>query len=64
MRRPTPLAEMADRLGVTQDWLRSEATSGRVPCLRAGTRFLFHAPTVERVLSERAAEAAKGVDRE
>jgi hypothetical protein len=29
--------------------------AGRIPCLRAGTRLLFHSRTVERVLAQRAA---------
>ena len=35
------VARMARKLGVTQAWLKGEAESGRVPCLRAGSRFLF-----------------------
>lgn len=50
-----PLARMARRLRVTGAWLRDEADAGRVPCLRAGTRYLFAPEAVERVLAERAA---------
>jgi hypothetical protein len=57
---PTPLilslGRMARRLGVAQTWLRSEAEAGRVPCVRAGKRYLFAPEAVERVLSDRAAE--------
>lgn len=55
-----PLARMARRLGVTQTWLRSEADAGRVPCLRAGRRYLFAAAAVESVLAERAAQERQG----
>jgi hypothetical protein len=50
-----PLNRMARRLRVTISWLRAEADAGRVPCLRAGDRYLFCAEAVERVLAERAA---------
>lgn len=50
------LARMARRLGVTQRWLRDEANAGRIPHLRAGTRYLFSPEAVERTLPERAAE--------
>jgi len=50
------LARMARRLGVTQQWLRERANSAQVPCLRAGTRFLFNAEAVQEAL---AAEAAR-----
>jgi len=46
---------MARRLRVAVGWLRAEADAGRVPCLRAGNRYLFSAEAVERVLAERAA---------
>lgn len=50
-----PINRMARRLRVTIAWLRAEADAGRVPCLRAGTRYLFAPEAVERVLLERAA---------
>lgn len=53
------LNRMARRLRVTIAWLRTEADAGRVPCLRAGTRYLFAPEAVERVLSERAAGAGE-----
>jgi hypothetical protein len=49
------LSRMARRLRVTVAWLREEAEASRVPCLRAGRRYLFCASAVERVLAERAA---------
>jgi hypothetical protein len=55
-----PLGPMARRLRVTTAWLRAEADAGRIPCLRAGARYLFAPDAVERVLSERAAHT-KGV---
>jgi excisionase family DNA binding protein len=47
---------MARRLGVTARWLRAEAEAGRVPCLRAGNRYLFNPLAVEQALAQRAAE--------
>ena len=49
------LGRMARRLGVTITWLRAEADAGRIPCLRAGTRYLFCPSAVANVLAERAA---------
>jgi hypothetical protein len=48
------LPSMARRLRVPSRWLRAEALAGRVPCLNAGGRLLFHAPAVEAALIERA----------
>ena len=45
-----PLLAAAARLGVSGPWLRKEAEAGRLPCLRAGNRLLFHIPTVEKIL--------------
>lgn len=56
-----PLSRMARRLRVTQAWLRTEADAGRVPCLRAGNRYLFAAAAVESILAERAANERQGV---
>lgn len=50
-----PLSQMARSLRVTVAWLRSEADQGRVPCLRAGKRYLFAPAAVAQVLAERAA---------
>lgn len=49
------LPKMARALCVTAKWLRAEADAGRVPCLRAGKRYLFAPAAVERALAERAA---------
>jgi hypothetical protein len=50
------LGPMARYLRVTTAWLRDEANAGRVPCLRAGDRYLFAPTAVEMVLAERAAQ--------
>lgn len=50
-----PLSPMARRLRVPVAWLRAEADAGRVPCLRAGSRYLFAPEVVTRVLADRAA---------
>ena len=54
-----PLGPMARRLRVTSAWLRAEADAGRVPCLRAGKRFLFAPEAVEHVLAARAAQESE-----
>jgi hypothetical protein len=51
-----PLGRMARQLHVTAEWLRAEADAGRVPCVKAGSRFLFSPAAVERALVERASE--------
>lgn len=48
------LARAARRVGVTSTWLKDEAKSGRVPCLKAGNRYLFDAETLVEVLRLRA----------
>jgi hypothetical protein len=49
------LPRMARRLGVSQRWLRGQADSERVPCHRAGHRYLFAPEAVERALASIAA---------
>jgi len=51
-----PPGPMARRLRVTVAWLREEADAGRIPCLRAGKRYLFNPEAVEAVLVARAAK--------
>lgn len=48
------LGRMAARLGVTQQWLRDQAESGKVPCLRAGKRVLFSPAAVQEELAAQA----------
>ena len=57
-----PLNRMARRLRVTIAWLRGEAEAGRVPCLRAGTRYLFAPDAVEQALTDRAAQSLRGCE--
>jgi len=49
------LPRMSRRLGVTQQWLRDEADEGRVPCLKAGSRYLFNPEAVQDALAAKAA---------
>ncbi len=51
------LPGMAQALRVTQGWLRREVEAGRVPAVRAESRFLFSRAAVERALLERAEQA-------
>lgn len=55
------LGRMARRLGVTRQWLRDAAEAGHVPCLRAGTRYLFSAAAVIEAVAAMAANPSKGV---
>lgn len=54
------LSRMARQLGVPQRWLRDEANCDRVPCLRAGNRYLFNPQAVIDSLAVRAARRAAG----
>jgi hypothetical protein len=49
-----PLNVTARILSVPAIWLRAEADAGRLPHLRAGSRYLFDVDVVERLLLERA----------
>lgn len=50
------LPRLARHLGVTATWLRAEADAGRLPCLKAGRRYLFDPQAVEAVLLQRASK--------
>lgn len=49
------LSRMARRLGVTAQWLREEAEAGRLPCVKAGKRYIFEPQAVQSELARRAA---------
>jgi hypothetical protein len=49
-----PLRATARILSIPANWLRAEADAGRLPCLRAGSSYLFDIDLVERLLLERA----------
>ena len=51
------LPRAARACGVPAQWLKSEAEAGRVPCLKAGQRYLFNAVALQQAL---AVAAAKG----
>lgn len=54
------LSRMARRLGVPKQWLREQAETGRVPCLKAGSRYLFNALAVQEALASKAARMRQG----
>ena len=58
-----PLGPTARLLSVPSAWLRGEADAGRLPHLRAGSKYLFDVFTVERLLLERAATSVKETQR-
>jgi len=45
---------MARRLGVTQEWLRHQANADKIPCLKAGKRYLFNPIAVQEALAAKA----------
>lgn len=57
------LPRAARRLGVPAKWLREQAERGKVPCLRAGARYLFDLDAVSQELGKQAAESRQGVAR-
>jgi hypothetical protein len=52
--RPSTLHAVSRALGLPAQWLREEANSGRIPCLRAGDRFLFDLELVRKIVNDRA----------
>ena len=53
-RKYVPLEVLASVLGLPRNWLRSEADTGRLPCLRIGRRRMFNIEAVEGALADRA----------
>ena len=51
---PETINQLARRLNLPATWIKREATEGRIPCLRVGSRLLFSPEAVNRVLLERA----------
>jgi hypothetical protein len=45
---------MARRIGVTVRWLKAEADTGRLPCVKAENRYLFNPEAVINILTKRA----------
>ena len=58
MEQLLPLNRAARRLGVTIRWLKDEAANGRVPCLKAGRRYLFSVDALADALEARIRESA------
>jgi hypothetical protein len=52
------LPELAERLGLSENWLKQSADAGDIPMLKAGARRMFNLEAVERVLAERAGQRA------
>lgn len=59
------LAAAGRRLRVPPSWLEREAKAGRIPGVKTGEGWLFHLPTIVRILQRRAikGENTKRVDR-
>jgi hypothetical protein len=49
------LSRLARRLGLTRKWLKAEADSGRLPCLKAGSRYVFDLEATQEALAKRVA---------
>jgi hypothetical protein len=59
-RRLVTDSQMARILRVHVRWLRAEADAGRLPCVRAETRYLFDRQLIEQTLLERAGTERQG----
>ena len=46
------LPQMADRLGVSQSWLRQQVKEGVIPAVTAGNRILFRVDSVYDAIAE------------
>ena len=53
------LSRMARRIGVTQKWLREQADTAKIPCLKADNRYLFNLEAVQEALTTKASKAQK-----
>ena len=53
-----PAPVLARQLGVPVHWLKSEATAGRIPALKAENVFLFDPEIVIDLLAQRARKGA------
>jgi hypothetical protein len=52
--RPATLLQASRALGLPTDWLREEASAGRVPCLRVGPdRFVFDLEQLRSLILDR-----------
>lgn len=51
------LPRAARACGVSSQWLKAEAEAGRVPCLKAGKRYLFNVVAVQEALAVIAAKS-------
>jgi hypothetical protein len=50
------LSRMSRRAGITQQWLREQADTGIIPCLKTGKRYLFSPIAVMEVLAALASQ--------
>jgi hypothetical protein len=54
MARLVNLGQLALALRLPREWLKAEASAGRIPCLRVGRHMRFNVVAVEQALYERA----------
>ena len=47
---PESLNQLARRTGLPVTWIRQQASTGNLPCLRVGSRFLFSPAAVNETL--------------
>lgn len=56
------LPRMARRIGVPTQWLREQVEAGKIPCLKAGKRYLFNPVAVQERLASRATQTLKSAE--
>ena len=53
------LATLSRRLKLPRGWLKDQADSGKIPCLKIGSRYLFSLVAAQEALAARAARGGE-----
>jgi hypothetical protein len=56
----TNISGLSKHFHLPKNWIKAEADSGRIPCLRVGKRYLFNITAVAAALAKRAASNDRG----
>ncbi len=64
MARRATLVEAAERLGLSRHYLYTEARAGKIPCLKAGSRYVFDVEQVDEFLKKKCMEQIRKADSE
>ena len=64
MAKRAALVEAAKRLGLSRHYLYTEARAGRIPHLKAGTKYVFDVDQVDEFLKRKCMERVREADSE